>query len=261
MIKEIFFKKVKQKNNSLTGDFLVFDDLDYKTIVYLPPDYYSSKKKFPVLYMHDGQNLFDTYTSFVGVEWEMDETAQRLILQKKIPSLIIVGIYNRGEKRMDDYTPVYDKTQKCGGNAEKYSNFIINILKPYIDKKLRTLVNKENTFIGGSSLGGLVSLWIGYENPNVFSKILAVSPSVWWNEKFIINFIKEKKDIKVWLDMGTLEGRTKEHNKKILKNVKELYKKLKKLEYDVEYTEYIDADHSERAWSQRAEDLLLFLFS
>ena len=176
----------------------------------MPPSYPTTKKHYPVLYAHDGNNVFDRATAFLGVEWELDETTERLIQEKKMEEIIIVAIENT-HQRQDEYTPVYMPSLKSGGKADLYADFIINDLKPFIDENYRTLKDRLNTAIMGSSLGGLVSLYIAWKYSHVFSMAGVISPSVWWHNRHILKLIKatpskKRPPIKIWLDIGTLEG-------------------------------------------------------
>src|SRR5256714_8597526 len=138
-------------------------------LVYLPPGYRRfSRTRYPVLYLQDGQSVFDAATSFAGVEWAVDETAQRLIRENLIEPLIIVAIANTGEDRIHEYAPtpgVIDENAKrkkrSKGWARKYGRFLIEELKPYIDKRHRTKPAAELTGLRGSSLGGLLTLSLG----------------------------------------------------------------------------------------------------
>lgn len=145
-----------------------------KIWLYLPENYNSSKKKFPVIYMHDGQNLFDKSTSYVG-EWQADETLDSLKAQ-----VIVVGIAHGNEKRIEELTP-FPNPKYGGGKADSYLDFIVNTLKPYIDKNYRTKTDKKNTAIFGSSLGGLVSFYAVLKYPDVFGKAGVFSPSFWYS--------------------------------------------------------------------------------
>src|SRR5579871_4912540 len=162
-----------KRPHTLTGDFrmhrlhsrILTADPDRDIIVYLPPGYETEKRKrYPVLYMQDGQNLFDDATSFLG-EWHLDETAQALIPAKEIAPLIIVGIYNAGIHRIDEYTPARDPKMSMGGQADLYGRMLVEELKPFIDRRYRTLKDAAHTGLGGSSLGGLVSLYLGLKHP------------------------------------------------------------------------------------------------
>ena len=144
--------------------------------IYLPPDYESSDKKYPVLYMHDGQNLFDTQTSFAG-EWEIDESLNELS-EEGINVPIVVGVDNGGAHRIDEYSP-WINTLYGGGEGDEYVEFLINTLKPFIDGNYRTLADRENTGITGSSMGGFISHYAALKQPQVFGKAGVFSPSYW----------------------------------------------------------------------------------
>src|ERR1700688_1280737 len=163
-------------------------------LVYLPPGYRRfSRTRYPVLYLQDGQNVFDAATSFAGTEWSVDETAQRLIRENLIEPLLIVAIANTGEDRIHEYAPtpgVIDENAKrkkrSKGWARRYGGFLIEQRKPYIDKQYRTKPEAEFTGLGGSSLGGLLTLSLGLWFPNFFTRLIAMSPSVWWDDQVIV---------------------------------------------------------------------------
>ncbi|MBL7816166.1 MAG: T9SS type A sorting domain-containing protein [Saprospiraceae bacterium] len=150
-----------------------------RVLIYLPPQYADTSKRFPVMYMQDGQNLFDKYTSFSG-EWEVDETLNRLAAAGD-KGCIVVGIENGGADRMGEYTP-WRNARYGGGDGAKYARFLVETLKPYIDANFRTKSDRLNTAIGGSSLGGLISMYAAAEYQSVFSKALVFSPSFWFND-------------------------------------------------------------------------------
>lgn len=145
--------------------------------IYTPPGYAKSSETYPVLYMHDGQNLFEDSTSFAG-EWGIDETLDSLSLKFEF-NLIVVGIDNGGENRIHELT-AWDHLQYGKAEGEAYMSFIVDIVKPYIDKNYRTKPDRSNTAIMGSSLGGLISHYGIYKYPEVFSKAGIFSPSYWW---------------------------------------------------------------------------------
>src|SRR4029434_9796724 len=158
-------------------------------LVYLPRGYSRlSRRRYPVLYLHNGQNVFDAATSFDGVEWEVDETAERLIRTKVIEPLIIVAVANMGEDRVHEYTPTPGVIEAKGrrkkrsrGLARLYGRFLIEELKPLIDRHYGTRLGATFTGLGGSSLGGLVTLAIGLLYPQNFRRLMVMSPSVWWD--------------------------------------------------------------------------------
>jgi predicted alpha/beta superfamily hydrolase len=237
-----------------------FLEQDRDVLVWLPPDYDNDRRSYPVLYMHDGQNLFEPDTAFKqGEHWRIGETATELIEQGRIEPPIIVGIYNTGEMRIDEYTPTEDK-KLGGGHADDYGRMIIEELKPLIDRGYRTKIDRDNTGIAGSSLGGLVSLHLGFTHPAVFSKVAALSPSVWWGRKAILKTVREaraKPKLKLWVDMGTAEGKRGLDDARLLKAA------LVGLGFsngDLHYAEYEGATHSEQAWSERVGPMLEWLF-
>jgi predicted alpha/beta superfamily hydrolase len=236
-------------------------------LVYLPRGYRRlSRRRYPVLYLHDGQNVFDAATSFSGVEWGVDETAQRLIHRKLIEPLIIVAVANMGEDRVHEYAPtrgIIDakakRKKRSKGLAPQYAEFLAKELKPYIDRKYRTKPEPALTGLGGSSLGGLVTLAIGILYPETFRRLIVMSPSVWWGNFAIyrlVDSIERKPPLKIWLDTGTAEPGWEQT--RALCN--RLIEKGWKLHKDVEYVEAPRADHSEAAWAARVEPALRFLF-
>jgi len=146
--------------------------------VYFPPDYFTSTNAYPVVYMHDAQNLFDAVYAPFG-EWNIDSTMEAIFPQFS-PSAIIVGIENSVD-RMNEYSP-WINTQYGGGEGDEYVDFIVNNLKPYIDAHFRTMPNRENTAIMGSSMGGLISFYAAVKHPEVFSKAGIFSPSFWYSD-------------------------------------------------------------------------------
>lgn len=154
-------------------------------LLYVPPGYdHDVNRRYPVLYLHDGQNLFEGATAFVpGQDWHVGETVQQLMLTEAIEPLIIVGIYNTGEHRVNEYTPTWDRGQRAGGDAALYGRMLTGELKPFIDGTYRTLTDPANTGLGGSSLGGLATLYLGLRYPDVYGKLAVLSPSVWWDNR------------------------------------------------------------------------------
>jgi predicted alpha/beta superfamily hydrolase len=256
--------------HTLTGDFRThpkfhskFLPTDRDVLVYLPPGYRDDRRRrYPVLYLHDGQNLFDGATSFVpGQEWRVDETAQALILSRAIEPLIIVGIYNTGKERVEEYTPSADPKFKVGGKADLYGRLIVEELKPFVDSHYRTKRDAADTGLGGSSLGGLVTLYLGLRYPGVFGKLAVVSPSVWWDDHRIVREVQSlraKPRTRVWLDMGTDEGANATAGARLLRDA--LVARGWRLDRDLKYFEAAGAKHSEAAWAERVEPFLRFLF-
>ncbi|PYL17347.1 MAG: esterase [Verrucomicrobia bacterium] len=236
-------------------------------LVYLPRGYSRfSRRRYPVLYLQDGQNVFDAATSFAGVEWGVDETAQRLIRRNLIEPLIIVAVANMTDDRIHEYAPtpgVIDSKAKrkkhSKGLARKYGRFLTEELRPYIDKKYRTKPEAEFTGLGGSSLGALLTLSVGLWFPNVFTRLIVMSPSIWWDDCVIYKMVEEldkKLPLKIWLDTGTREPGW-ERARALLDR---LIEKGWRLGEDLIYAEIEGGDHSEGAWAARVDPALRFLF-
>ena len=230
--------------------------------VYVPPGYDAEpQRRFPVLYLHDGQNLFDGATSFIpGMDWQVGQTADTCIREGRVQPLIIVGIYNAGKQRIGEYTPTR-APRLGGGRANRYAKFLLEELRPFIGRNYRVQEGPENTGIGGSSLGGLVSLYLGLRQPNVFGKIAALSPSVWWNERVILRFAAAapvQPLPRIWLDIGTREGPRIVEDVERFRDI--LLKKGWQPERDLHYERVEGAEHNEAAWARRVGPFLQFLF-
>lgn len=239
--------------------------------IYLPPNYEKNKReRYPVIYMQDGQNLFDPKLSaFSHNEWRADETAEALIATNLIQPIIIVGIDNTAA-RADEYLPTRAKmgNQFAGGKAEDYLKFLLNEVKPYIDSHYRTKKDRINTAIGGSSFGGIISLYAGLAHPESFSKVLALSPSIWWDSREMlirIKNLKAKPQIKIWIDIGSREAGDNEAINRIAQTdagdaEKALETKGWTLGKDLYFFTDYDAEHTESAWARRFGMILLTLF-
>ena len=236
-------------------------------LVYLPVGYRRNRRlRYPVLYLQDGQNVFDAATAFSQVEWGVDEAAQRLIRKRLIEPIIIVAVANTGEDRIHEYAPtrgVIDEEAKrkkrSRGLAKKYGRFLIEELKPYIDKTYRTKTEAKYTGLAGSSLGGLLTMCLGLWFPNVFSRLAVMSPSIWWDKQVIIGMVESlegKLPLKICLDTGTHEPGWE--RARTLRDA--LVEKSWRLHDDLHYTEAEGADHSEGAWAARVDPMLRFLF-
>jgi predicted alpha/beta superfamily hydrolase len=230
-------------------------------IVYTPPGYSSqSWRHFPVLYLHDGQNLFDGATSFIpGQDWHVGQTADHHINSGAVEPLIIVGMYNT-KARIREYTPTL-VPKLGGGRADRYAKFLIEEVKPFVDREYRTLSGAQHTGIGGSSLGGLVSLYLGLKHSRIFGKIAALSPSIWWNQLVIHRFAQAatvEPRPRIWLDIGTKEGRRIVHEVENFRDV--LLEKGWQPERDLHYERVEGAEHNEAAWAQRVGPFLQFLY-
>ena len=257
-----------EPEHTLTGDIRThegfhsrFLEHDRTVIVYLPPGYAEGKAtRYPVLYLHDGQNLFDRATS-VGEEWRVDETAQDMITSGKIQPLIIVGIYNTGVHRIDEYAPTAREDKGGGGQADDYGRMLVQELKPFIDRTYRTLPGAANTAMGGSSLGGLVTMHLGLRYPTVFSRLAVLSPSVWWDDRVILEEVAAlpaKLPLRIWLDAGDREGPDVIADARALKAA--LVAKGWVEGQDLAYLEAEGGEHNEASWAARIGAVLAYLF-
>ena len=233
-------------------------------IVYLPPDYETSGRRYPVLYLQDGQNLFDPATAFGGQDWRADQTADDLIARGAIEPVILVGIYNTGVKRMSEYTPTRCARRRKGGKADRYAEMLAREVKPFIDHEYRTRKGASSSGVGGSSLGALASLVAGLKYPRVFGRLAIMSPSVWWDGRAIVRLVAAydpKVRPRIWLDAGTAEGGASEQIVRDLRLLRDAF-----LEQgwrpgaDLSYEEVWGAHHNEQAWGDRFGRVLEYLF-
>lgn len=222
--------------------------------VWLPPGYESEPdRRYPVLYLHDGQNVFDAGAA--GAEWQVDETAQRLVLAGEVAPLIIVAVANTAE-RVHDYTPVPGEVQgqRVGGGAPAYGRYLAQELKPLIDARFRTQPGRGSTAVGGSSLAGLVSMWLLLEHGATFGAGLVVSPSVWWAGEAILRQVAQAASSLpaplIWLDVGELEGDG------AVQGVRRLRQALAARGWAPAYLEQAGASHDEAAWAARVAPML-----
>jgi predicted alpha/beta superfamily hydrolase len=230
--------------------------------IYLPPGYEESTARYPVLYLQDGQNLFDPARAFVpGQDWALDETAEALIRGLEIAPVILAGIDHAGVERIEEYTPSCDPRRRVGGRLGAYRQFLVDELKPWIDARYRTRAEAASTGLGGSSLGGLAALEICLTRPDVFGRLAAMSPSLWWDRRCVIERARRlagRVDVSIWLDAGTHEGPGVVHHARVLKNI--LLRHGWRLGRDLHYREIAGGQHSEADWARRAPDVLRALF-
>ncbi|MCI0355371.1 MAG: esterase [Acidobacteria bacterium] len=236
---------------------------DRDLLVYLPPGYDESpRRRYPVFYLQDGQNLFDPATAFVrGRDWRADVTADRLIRARAIEPVILVGIEHGGECRLDEYTHTVDRRRGGGGKADLYGQALVEEIIPFINFQYRTLPGREHVALGGSSLGGLVTLYLGLKYPRVFSKLAVLSPSVWWDSRAILQYVarlRSKTQTCIWLDSGTREGH--QELQLVAQLCDALVRKGWVVGEDLHYAEVRGARHEERAWGKRFGAVLRYLF-
>jgi predicted alpha/beta superfamily hydrolase len=235
--------------------------------VWLPPDYdVSPETRYPVLYLNDGQNLFDPATAFAGVDWRAGAAAEFLIREKKIPPIIIVGIDNTGKNRVKEYIPYRSQEPRVfGAQGKRYPEFLLREVMPLIEKHYRTAKGPEHTGLGGSSLGGLITLYSELALPGIFGRLLIESPSLWVANRRIL---EECRDFHSWpsriyLGMGTSEVGNSAKDAQAVNDVRELEKILhaaihKTARLRVMVTE--GGMHNEATWAARFPEALEFLF-
>jgi predicted alpha/beta superfamily hydrolase len=236
-------------------------DVPHDVLVYLPPGYDDDPaRRYPVLYLQDGQNLFDEATAF-SREWQVDETAERLIQAGAIAPLIIVGIANAGERRLDEYTPTRDRRHRAGGGASRYGRMLVEELKPFVDATYRTRPDAASTGLGGSSLGGLLSLYLGLQYSGMFWRLAVLSPSVWWDDRFIVRRVRLlsfKPPMRIWLSVGTAEAEGVVDAACALRDA--LVERGWREGEDLAFTVAEGARHEEAAWAEQVEQVLRYLF-
>jgi len=257
------------------GEFQFFEDFpsqilgnSRRVVVYLPPGYSAeAKRRHPVVYLHDGQNVFDPATAAHGVSWQAHRTADRLLAAGRIPPLILVGICNT-PGRTDEYTVHFDRTEQAGGRGRDYGRFLAHELKPVIDATYRTRPGREHTAVVGSSLGGLVSLTIARDHAGQFGLCGALSPSLWWcGGRLLREWAADcgwARGTRFWLDMGTREGGRGSGFPEGIGPARRLAACFDAAGLvpgrDYYYTEVAGGEHDEAAWAARLDKVLLYFF-
>ncbi|MCF8348454.1 MAG: T9SS type A sorting domain-containing protein [Bacteroidales bacterium] len=224
--------------------------------IYLPPDYDQTNSRYPVLYMHDGQNIFDAYTSYVG-EWEVDETLNRLYAQGiQVP--IVVGIDHGGAERINEYLP-WINNQYGGGLGDEYIEFLVQTLKPTIDERFRTLPDKDNTGVMGSSMGGLISQYGALKYQDVFSKAGIFSPAYWISDSVWIftSQVEKQQNMKFYQMIGGAEG---EEYVKGMWNIHDTLAGKGFEENELRSVEIPGGQHTESLWRDHFATAYLWLF-
>jgi len=234
-------------------------------VVWLPPGYGLMRRRHPVIYFQDGQNIFDPLTAFLGHAWQAGECATGLIRAHRIAAPIMVGVYNTGFNRMNEYAPTPAEFsgwdgEKCRstGDGKRYARFFVNELMPFIDARYLTLAGARHTALVGSSMGGLVSLYFALWHPRVFGQVAALSPSVWWDNRAVIHEfarLRKKPGVRLWLDMGTAEPGWEAI--RLLRDA--LVAKGWRPGGDLAYGEVAGAGHTEAAWAARLGDVLQWI--
>lgn len=234
-------------------------------LVWLPPGYDAdTTRRYPVLYFHDGNNVLDAATSFKGLEWGADETADRLVRAGTLRPFILVAVANTPD-RMGEYTPVADP-RHGGGGADAYERFLADELQPFVDRAYRTRTGPGDNGLVGSSLGALVSLDLAMKRPDRFGLVGCLSPAAWWaGGELTARVAREGKvdGLRVWLDIGTAEGTAKAGEAEWLRDARALRDALAgrgcRPGAGLHYEEVAGAVHDEGAWAARLDRVLLFL--
>jgi predicted alpha/beta superfamily hydrolase len=273
-----YLERVGESGHSVVGNLKIAEGIcspqlknKRDVLVYLPPSYEGGHARYPVIYMHDGQNLFDERTSFAGA-WHVGETMQQL--SREGIEAIIVGIPNMGADRLAEYGPFRDRQQR-GGQGELYLAFIVETLKPLIDHDFRTLPGRLNTGIAGSSMGGLISLYAFFRQPAVFGLAGILSPSLWFTRQAILDFVDGAPywPGRIYLDAGTREyagprsdypfwlDRSRRHSGSVRRLKRILVRKGYRLFDELLHVEEKWAAHQEAAWARRLPLALRFLLN
>ena len=262
--------------HTVSGDVRVLNELyspqlhnRREILVYLPPSYSQGDRRYPVVYMHDGQNLFDAATSFAG-EWGVDETLEEL--SREGIEAVVVGIPNLGAERLKEYSPFVDR-RHGGGLGDLYVDFIADTLKPLIDSTFRTVPEREYTGIFGSSMGGLISLYAFFQRPETFGFVGALSPAFWFAGGAILPYIRHARPNRgrVYLDVGEKEAPTSRRwwQLPLLTSLRKghcerMASLLERKGCDEEHLRFVvdpEGEHNEAAWRRRLPDALRFLLS
>jgi enterochelin esterase-like enzyme len=237
--------------------------------VWLPPGYDDAENEgryYPVLYLNDGQNLFESATAFAGVEWQVDETADRLIREGVVPPLIVVGMDNTGKDRIREYMPyrsMHPRMLRVRGRY--YPDFLMKEVMPFVGRNYRVATGPENTGLGGSSLGGLIALYTVMARPGVIGRLLLESPSLWASGRQLVN---ESRSARIWperifLAVGTSEAGSAERSRTVVDDVRELAAILRRAVLSEKRLRLVIRDgagHNEAAWAERFPEALQFLF-
>lgn len=265
--------------HTVVGDLQVWAGLESPQLgtsrdilVYLPPSYWERQaRRFPVLYMHDGQNLFDEAASFAG-EWRVDETMEALA--RESVEAIVVGVPNAGDARRDEYSPFRDRRQG-GGRGDDYLRFLLDTVKPLVDRSFRSDPSRPATGLMGSSMGGLISLYGFFARPEAFGFVGAMSPALWFARGRIMGYLAKQPPIlgRIYMDLGTGEGaepvKMEPWRRALLARSTtldgELYEALRAKGYrpgrDIRFVVDEGAPHHESAWSARLPAALRFLLA
>jgi predicted alpha/beta superfamily hydrolase len=263
------------RSSSVVGDLRLheFSSRIYRNTrmlrVWLPPDYEAPEnaaRHYPVFYLNDGQNLFDPATAFAGVEWQVDETADRLIREGKISPLIIVGIDNTGAERIKEFLPYRSFSPPVlRPQGKRYPDFLMSEVMPFVYERYRIARGPENTALGGSSLGALISLYTVMDRPGTFSRLLLESPSLFVSNRRILKYSRYFRQWpeKIFVAIGTCEAGREDKDRQVVEDVRELQRIMHHAGLgDDQLRVRIDvgAGHNEGEWGKRFPEAVSFLF-
>jgi len=238
--------------------------------VWLPPDYdmaENTTRHYPVLYLNDGQNLLDPATAFAGVDWQVDETADRLIREGKIDPLVIVGIDNAQGDRIKEFLPHRSFSPPVlRPQGKRYPDFLMNEVMPFVYERYRIARGPENTGLGGSSLGALISLYTALDRPGTFGRLLLESPSLFISSRRILKYSRYFRQWpeRIVIGVGTREAGREDKDRQVVEDVRELQRILQhaglgddRLRVRID----VGGGHNEAEWGKRFPEALSFLFA
>jgi enterochelin esterase-like enzyme len=237
--------------------------------VCLPPGYTAPENQdrhYPVFYLNDGQNLFDPATAYIGVDWQADEAADRLIRENRIPPLILVGIDNAQKDRPREYLPYRSfNPPVMRPQGKRYPDFLLNEVMPFLCQHYRIARGPENTGLGGSSLGAMASLYAAMARPGIFGRLLLESPSLFVNNRQLLKFSRAFRQWpnRIFMAIGTNEAGSEDRDRLVVEDVRALERVLRRAGLgENRLLVRIDegATHSERDWARRFPEALAFLF-
>ena len=243
--------------------------------VLVPANYFSPhnrSRSYPVLYMQDGQNLFDETTAYAG-EWHMDEAVEHLVGGFRIPPMFVVGIDNGGAQRSSEYLPYPDArnshdnvTDEKDVHGKEYARFLMTEVKPFIEKRYRIAHGAMNTGIGGSSYGAVIALYTALQYPATFGHLLVESPPLWIGDEQLLKDVQKAKELprRIYVAIGTKEDSTDpQQSAEAVKLVKDLETDLQKKGLGPARLKVVieeGGEHNEAEWSKRLPDAMLFLY-
>jgi predicted alpha/beta superfamily hydrolase len=267
---------VLPRGSSVVGDLRLheFSSRVYRNTrmlrIWLPPDYEAPEnatRHYPVFYLNDGQNLFDPATAFAGVEWQVDETADQLIREGKIPPLIIVGMDNTGVERLKEFLPYRSFSPPVlRPQGKRYPDFLMNEVMPFVYERYRIARGPENTGLGGSSLGALISLYTVLDRPGTFSRLLLESPSLFVSNRRILKYSRYFRQWpeKIVIGVGTREAGREDKDRQVVEDVRELEHIMRRAGLGADQLKARIAEgagHNEAEWGKRFPEALSFLFA